>query len=696
MLCRDRRCRLAFLALTCGCGSAVDDGLAILEVSVGPEVPAFQKYRFSVPERPSIHAHEVPRDSQTSLSFGYYLPGKSGPITVLVQALADQGCLVAEGRASVQVSAGKVSDGVPVVLNRVAAACLAGADGGEDGGGPAPDAGLSADEGTVVSSLEAGASDAPPLDGPPDDVPAAIDVPVAADVPSPPDARKRAGTPCASGVECTSGSCADGVCCDGACDGQCESCAQAGHQGECLAVTGAPTAPRAACLGGGLCAGSCDGANRRSCSYPGPSTECAAAHCENAVATPRSLCDGKGGCPAAGTVSCAPFSCSGALCAGGCSDQQPCAADSYCNAGRCVAKQPAGSPCSGAEACASGSCVDGRCCSSPSCGTCQSCTGPGGTCAAVTGTDDPDSCTGTCDFAGACKKKQGQACGVGGECLTGVCADGKCCDKPCGGVCQTCATGACLPVTSAPDPDTCSGTCDASGGCKLGLGQPCGGDGSKCSSAICRDSVCCGEACADPCRSCATGTCAAVKNADDPDTCTGARTCDAAGACNLRPGACLPDTYRCNQLIGQVCDGNGVWGSNGSSIKCDCYEAGRYTRLSGGKVKDGKSGLTWDALPRGPANWTAASSACSGAGMRLPTVAEWKALNIRNDTVGNCRFPAGVPIDVAALPSVTSDFPTWTSDVFMAGAVYAIELNAGHFDGIDWPPSTSFHYRCVK
>lgn len=35
------------------------------------------------------------------------------------------------------------------------------------------------------------------------------------------------GEPCAGPAECTSGNCADGVCCDALCDGTCESCAQA-------------------------------------------------------------------------------------------------------------------------------------------------------------------------------------------------------------------------------------------------------------------------------------------------------------------------------------------------------------------------------------------------------------------------------------------------------------------------------------
>jgi streptogramin lyase len=62
-----------------------------------------------------------------------------------------------------------------------------------------------------------------------------------------------------------------------------------------------------------------------------------------------------------------------------------------------------GSVCSLDDQCLSGNCVDGRCCTVSACGTCQACTGAGGTCTPVA-KRDAESCNGakTCDVASHC------------------------------------------------------------------------------------------------------------------------------------------------------------------------------------------------------------------------------------------------------------------------------------------------------
>ncbi|HEY0706438.1 MAG TPA: tectonin domain-containing protein [Polyangia bacterium] len=252
-----------------------------------------------------------------------------------------------------------------------------------------------------------------------------------------------AGEACTNADQCGSGFCVDGVCCAGACTGSCEACNLPDREGECAPVTGNPRGNRPACTGNGTaCAGSCDG-ERTSCSYPGGDRECAAGRCVNGVATTRGVCNGNGACTPGYDVSCAPFSCSGTICAGGCSAMQPCTAGNYCDGGRCLPLKDNGATCQMGAWCKGGNCVDGRCCGVATCGACEACTGAGGTCAKIMSMDDAGSCSGerTCSAAGTCLKKNGQTCAARPECASGNCNDGRCCTVANCGPCSTC-TGA--------------------------------------------------------------------------------------------------------------------------------------------------------------------------------------------------------------------------------------------------------------
>src|SRR5688572_15042051 len=121
---------MATASLGCG-GSQKDEALAVLAVTVAPEVPSFQRYRFFIVDRQGIPERVFDRSSeQGTLSFGYYLPGISGLVTVRGQALTAASCVVGEGTAQVLVTAGKVSSKVALVIAPVApdAACGAPAD----------------------------------------------------------------------------------------------------------------------------------------------------------------------------------------------------------------------------------------------------------------------------------------------------------------------------------------------------------------------------------------------------------------------------------------------------------------------------------------------------------------------------------------------------------------------------------------
>jgi alpha-tubulin suppressor-like RCC1 family protein len=425
---------------------------------------------------------------------------------------------------------------------------LAGAETpGADTGADAPASGADAGADVPADTRAEGGSP-PPVDALPSDA-----------------SRLANGTACTLGTACTSGLCVDGVCCESACAGQCEACAENNNQGKCVAVTGLPRGLRAACAGQGTpCAGTCGGSNGAACTYPGMEKDCAAASCQGGVALTRSVCDGKGACPAQTMVSCAPLACAGAICAGGCSAASPCTGDNYCSAGKCSPRKGLGVACAGNDECSGGRCVDGVCCDSPCDGACQTCNASGnaGHCGAVKSADD-DRCFGatTCDASGVCKARAGSSCSGGADCATGFCVDGKCCGTSSCGPCQACTGGggACVAVTSKDD-DSCAGTCDATGNCRAKKGQLCAAAPGGCiSGTTCADGYCCDSACAGTCMACdlpaALGTCTAVPSGSPHagrGTC-GTGTC--AGACAGRvDGQCQFPTGTCGGAAG--CQGN--------------------------------------------------------------------------------------------------------------------------------------------
>jgi hypothetical protein len=68
-----------------------------------------------------------------------------------------------------------------------------------------------------------------------------------------------------------------------------------------------------------------------------------------------------------------------------------------------------------------------------------------------------------------------------------------------------------------------------------GTGSGCG-SAAECASGFCTDGVCCKTACTDPCNSCVTGTCNAVKNGEDDPECIAPMTCDKKGKCVAATG----------------------------------------------------------------------------------------------------------------------------------------------------------------
>jgi hypothetical protein len=103
------------------------------------------------------------------------------------------------------------------------------------------------------------------------------------------------GVTCKEGLECATGFCAQGVCCDSTCTGECQACNQADHAGICSPIKE------------GACGAACDGD-----------------HTVKQTGAP--------------DVDCAPFKCEGPRCKNTCASVKDCAAPFVCSLdGQCTA-----------------------------------------------------------------------------------------------------------------------------------------------------------------------------------------------------------------------------------------------------------------------------------------------------------------------------------------------------------------------
>src|SRR6185437_14215748 len=277
---------------------------------------------------------------------------------------------------------------------------------------------------------------------------------------------KPPGAQCAAPSECASNFCVDGVCCTTACTGTCQSCALPTSPGTCSTVAADTKDPRGVCHDQG--AASC-GTNGKcdgtgSCESYSTSTVCAAETCVDGVFTAASLCSATGQCVAPSSRPCAPFVCNGNECFTVCTSNDQCKSPNSCN-----------------------------------------------------------TTTNSCGLKG-----QGASCAKTPECQPGLtCAQGFCCNSPCGGACESCALpnaqGTCTNVpANQVDP---SALCTDQGQTSCGTNGKCDGNGS-CQLYV-QQTTCAAS-------TCPTGT----------STFTGTATCDGAGKC-LTPNAspCFP--YQC-------------------------------------------------------------------------------------------------------------------------------------------------------
>jgi hypothetical protein len=232
------------------------------------------------------------------------------------------------------------------------------------------------------------------------------------------------GSLCARSEDCGSGHCTDGVCCDTACDGACESCALTGKLGVCAPVE---SASDDRCDGASTC--DAKGACRKALSWSCVSgTDCASGNCVDGVCCGTSTC---GTCQSCGLPDslgrCAPVSPRTE------DGDSACAGNMTCGElGTCVRKN--GQSCTASGDCASRQCVDGVCCESACDDGCYACNlaGKEGRCAPLARIEDPaaaTSCAGSryCDIgsdgAPVCLSKlaDGVPCTFALQCESGVC-----------------------------------------------------------------------------------------------------------------------------------------------------------------------------------------------------------------------------------------------------------------------------------
>jgi hypothetical protein len=196
------------------------------------------------------------------------------------------------------------------------------------------------------------------------------------------------GAACAKAVECTSGFCADGLCCDTACTGQCEACDGSGTEGTCKPVKGDPRNGRATCDGDGVCTGTCDGAMTDLCNYPHSNITCDGDTTNTCSAGMETVnrCNGLGACVASPRA-CSPFTCDADACKTACKSDDDCVDGIHCDATG-VCKPGLALACKdgelqkvdgGAESCGAYRCVSGAC--GTSCKTDDDCAG-GASCSA--------------------------------------------------------------------------------------------------------------------------------------------------------------------------------------------------------------------------------------------------------------------------------------------------------------------------
>jgi hypothetical protein len=340
--------------------------------------------------------------------------------------------------------------------------------------GPGDDAGVPADDG---GTTDPDAADDAPVGNLPDVAPGSPDVPRDSGVPL-----LANGGSCRMGVQCQSGLCVDGVCCNTSCNGRCQACDVAGSVGRCTAIK-AGDDPDSECDADPIAScgrdGTCDGSG--ACRKYAVGTQCSPGSCTGSTETAASTCNATGLCQVGATRMCTGgHTCMGASCGSMCASDGECQGGFFCDNNACQPKRTAGAACTAKNQCASDFCVDGVCCNTACAQTCYACDLPGsvGMCNPIPDGQErgatpecapqaPTTCghIGGCNGRGACRLfPTGTLCG-NQSCTASVQTDAPVCNGL--GTCGTSTTHDCGNYLCSGA--TCATTCTMTNQCKAGF-----------------------------------------------------------------------------------------------------------------------------------------------------------------------------------------------------------------------------------
>jgi len=197
-----------------------------------------------------------------------------------------------------------------------------------------------------------------------------------------------------------------------------------------------------------------------------------------------------------------------------------------------------------------------------------------------------DVATGDGGEAGTVKQPNGHGCGQDGDCTSGFCRDGVCCNDTCAGACKACAhtytgvdDGMCANANAGSNPRTmCAnetatspcgldGTCDGNGQCrKVPANQPCGQASCNASQMFVPAGTCSGTGTCTPgtpqdcgIYACATTGCA--------KPCTGATDCPTTQYCSSNGTCKTKKTLGTGCGAGTEC--NSGYCSTADQVCCD-------------------------------------------------------------------------------------------------------------------------------